>query len=145
MTQADRIARLGERLAQSKFAANSEHILDVVRGKEPLRAGMPVEVERATGSRKAPNGETYHVKIKASTEAIARDQGIIPISAWEKGGLRNFPENPIILAYHDHKQPIGRSVYTELNGNALIEYWEFHLESEVSRMMQKLYEKGFMR
>lgn len=145
MTKVDRIARLGERLAQSKFRAESDHILNVVRGIEPVHAGLVVEVERASGDKRAPNGETYHVRIKASTESIARDHGIIPMSAWQDGGLRNFTDNPIILAFHDHKQPIGRSVHTEIDGGALVEYWEFHLESDISRTMHKLYDRGFMR
>jgi hypothetical protein len=144
MSKADRIARLSERLAQSKHRDDAEHILNVVRGVEPVRAGLNVEVERGAGKR-APNGAEYHVRIKASTDSIARDHGIVPMRAWQNGGLRNFTENPIILAFHDHKQPIGRSVHTEIDGNALVEYWEFHLETDISRTMHKLYDRGFMR
>lgn len=141
---AERSEKLIERLAASKFAARADEILNVVRGKEPLRFGSSVDVERASG-RKAPNGEEYHVRIAASTEAIARDSGVIPITAWAKGGLKNFAKNPIILAFHDHKKPIGRSVHTELTSDKLIQYWEFHQESDDSRLMKTLYEKGFMR
>jgi hypothetical protein len=144
MTKVDRIARLSEKLTKSRFASETDHVLSVVRGIEPVRHGLNVEVERAENKR-APNGSSYHVRIKASTDTIARDRGIIPMSAWSNGGLRNFAENPVILAFHDHKQPIGRSVHTELADKGMLQYWEFHGETDVSRTMQKLYEKGFMR
>ncbi len=140
----DRISQLQERLQASRFAGQSDEILQVVRGKEPLRHGCNVDVERSSG-RTAPNGEAFHVRIAASTESIARDSGVIPISAWEKGGLRNFNDNPIILAFHSHRDPIGKSVYTEINNDQLVEYWLFHEETPLSIQMKALYEKGFMR
>lgn len=140
------IAKLRERFAQSPLlAARADQIEQILRGKEPLRHGLAVEVERATGKRLAPSGAEYHIRIRASTNNIARDAGIVPMSAWERGGLKNFNANPVILAYHNHREPIGRSVHTELEAAAMNQYWEFHQESEVSRMMKTLYEKGFMR
>jgi hypothetical protein len=145
MSQSDRITLLRDKIAGTRFASSADSIISIVRGQEPLRAGMAVEVTRSSNGRTAPNGAAYHLKIRASTETIARDQGIIPMSAWEKGGLRNFSNNPIILAFHDHKQPIGRSVYTELSGSSMDQYWEFHEETDISRTMKSLYERGFMR
>lgn len=141
----DRLAQLTQRLANTRLAARSGEIESILRGKEPLRAGMAVEVERSSAARKAPNGADYHVKIKASTETIARDGGIVPMRAWERGGLKNFSANPVILAYHSHRDPIGISVHTELDGGNMIQHWLFHEQSETSKMMKKLYEQGFMR
>jgi len=143
------ITRAMERINDSpRLRGRAGEIEAILRGSSSLRAGVTVDVERANKGRKAPNGEDYHVMIRASTEAVARDAGIIPLEAWAGGGLANFLRNPIILAYHDNKQPIGISVHTEIDstGNrALVEYWRFHEESEVSRMMKKLYENGYMR
>jgi hypothetical protein len=145
MKNTDILSALRERLdGSAKFAERAEQIMQIVRGKEPLRCGMPVEVERAAG-RTAPNGAEYHTKIRASTDAIARDAGIVPMAAWERGGLKNFNANPVILAFHSHRDPIGISTYTELDANVMTQYWLFHQESETSRMMKSLYEKGFMR
>lgn len=145
MKNTDQFAALRERLISApKFAARADEILSIVRGKEPLRAGMPVEVERAN-KRTAPNGAEYHVRIRASTDSIARDAGIVPMTAWERGGLKNFNANPVILAFHNHREPIGIATYTELEAERMNQYWLFHEESETSRMMKSLYEKGFMR
>lgn len=119
----------------------------ILRGAEPVRCGVAVDIRTPTEGERAPNGKDYHVKMRASTAKVARDGGIIPMKAWGGGGLERFMENPVILAYHDYKNPIGISVHTEINKKeqSLIEYWQFHEESETSRMMKKLYEKGFMR
>jgi hypothetical protein len=144
MPNQDRCSQLKERLANTRLAGRTGAIENILRGKEPLRAGMAVEVERAA-NRAAPNGESYHVRIAASTETIARDGGIVPMRAWERGGLKNFSANPIILAFHDHKSPIGISVFTEIDHGNLIEYWRFHQETDLSKTMKKLYEDGYMR
>jgi hypothetical protein len=119
----------------------------VLRGQAPLCAGIPVDIRVATEGERAPNGREYHLKMRASTENVARDAGIIPMSAWRDGGLARFQANPVILAYHQHTQPIGISVHTEISkkDSSLNEFWLFHEESEVSRMMKKLYDRGFMR
>lgn len=142
------LAQIMERVEHSaKLRDSAGHVRDVLRGVEPLRAGVNIEVIRESGEAKtrAPNGEDYHVHIRASTSNVARDCGIIPMSAWENGGLANYERNPIVLAFHDYKQPIGISVFTEIRQKALDEYWLFHEESDVSRLMKKLYERGFMR
>lgn len=135
---------LHARLKMSRFSDRTSDIMSIVRGKETLKHGLNVAVERSTG-KTAPNGSEYHVKIKASTETIARDAGVIPIGAWAMGGLRSFNENPVILAFHSHRDPIGKSVYTEIDDNNLVEYWLFHEQDDLSRKMKVLYEEGFMR
>ena len=125
-------------------AERQAQLAGVLSGAESVRYGTPVVVERGAG-KTAPNGEKYDVKIAASTETIARDSGIIPLSAWERGGLANFVRNPVILAFHSHRDPIGISVFTELDGNALVEYWRFHEETQLSREMKALYEGGWLR
>ena len=43
----------------------------------------------------------------ANTTSVDRSGDVIPKTVWEKG-LQNYLKNPIILAYHDHDEPIGR-------------------------------------
>lgn len=138
------IESLKERLATSRYAARSDEIVGIVSGKGMLRAGVDVQVERATST--APNGEKFHIAIHASTETISRDAGIVPVGAWESGGLAEFMKNPVILAFHDHKQlPVARAVHVELNSAKMDQYWQFHDETDLSRQVHALYDKGFMR
>ena len=45
----------------------------------------------------------------ANTTNIDRSGDVIPKTVWE-AGLQNYLKNPVILAYHDHDEPIGRMV-----------------------------------
>jgi HK97 family phage prohead protease/HK97 family phage major capsid protein len=46
----------------------------------------------------------------ANTVSKDRAGDVIPSSAWEGEALKDYLKNPIILAYHDHKMPIGNMV-----------------------------------
>jgi HK97 family phage prohead protease len=43
----------------------------------------------------------------ASTNDVDRHGDIVPASVWEKG-IENYLKNPVILAYHNHEEPVGR-------------------------------------
>lgn len=43
----------------------------------------------------------------ASTNDVDRHGDIVPAAVWEKG-IENYLKNPVILAYHDHSEPVGR-------------------------------------
>jgi HK97 family phage prohead protease/HK97 family phage major capsid protein len=45
----------------------------------------------------------------ANTTDVDRSGDVIPKTVWESG-IQNYLKNPIILAYHDHDEPIGRMV-----------------------------------
>ena len=49
------------------------------------------------------------IKGSASTNALDRAGDIIEPTAWAKGGLDSFKNNPIILFNHNHDRPIGRA------------------------------------
>jgi HK97 family phage prohead protease len=49
------------------------------------------------------------IKGSASTNALDRAGDIIEPTAWTKGGLDSFKNNPIILFNHNHDRPIGRA------------------------------------
>lgn len=53
------------------------------------------------------NVEELTIKGYASTNDVDRHGDIVPASVWEKG-IKNYLNNPVILAYHDHSAPIGR-------------------------------------
>ena len=54
----------------------------------------------------------------ASTIDIDRAGDIVPASVWE-AGIKNYLKNPIILAQHDHDDPIGRMVEHKIDGTGL--------------------------
>lgn len=54
----------------------------------------------------------------ASTNDADRQGDIVPASVWEKGML-NYLKNPVILAYHDHSEPVGRMVDHRIDGKGL--------------------------
>lgn len=56
---------------------------------------------------------TEDLIIEGYANTISKDRAgdVIPADAWMKpGALENFYKNPIILAFHDHKQPIGKAI-----------------------------------
>jgi len=55
----------------------------------------------------------------ASTHSKDRDGDIIVIDAWNSKALKNYKKNPILLAYHDHKQPIGETTSIEVDDKGL--------------------------
>lgn len=59
----------------------------------------------------AGNSDDNSVMISgyASTQDVDRHGDVVPASVWKKG-LENYLKNPIILAFHDHTQPVGRMV-----------------------------------
>ena len=54
----------------------------------------------------------------ASTNDADRHGDIVPASVWE-AGIKNYLKNPVILAYHDHSEPIGRMVEHKVDGKGL--------------------------
>ena len=54
----------------------------------------------------------------ASTNDADRQGDIVPVSVWEKG-IQNYLKNPVILAYHDHSEPVGRMVEHKIDGKGL--------------------------
>lgn len=95
------------------------------------------------------NGESFDVNIVASTGAIARDNGIIPIDAWRQD-LHLFESNPAILWQHSSSLgPIGRAVAVELRGKGfngrMLQWWRFNDATEESLKAHALFALGDMR
>jgi HK97 family phage prohead protease/HK97 family phage major capsid protein len=54
----------------------------------------------------------------ASTSDIDRQGDVVPPSVWNKG-IANYLKNPVILAYHDHSDPVGRMVEHRIDEKGL--------------------------
>lgn len=64
-------------------------------------------------------GDDLHIQGMASTIDKDRVGDIIEASAWTKGGLDNYLNNPVILFNHDYDKPIGRAVSLGTNDKGL--------------------------
>ncbi len=64
------------------------------------------------------NPSSIYIEGYASTTDVDRQGDVVPSSVWEKG-MTNYLKNPIILAYHDHSNPIGRMTEHKTDGKGL--------------------------
>jgi len=109
-------------------------------------------------TRQAPNGEEFDIRFAASTEALASDDGVIPVEAWD---VRRFMKNPVFIAMHDLGafdglpgtvvgQVVDIGVERDLDpeaapfGRALVAYVRFS-NTPFGRQMRTLYEDGDLR
>ena len=82
-----------------------------------------------TSTFKSSMAEDGSVMIRgmASTADFDRAGDSISAEAWQKGGLKNFEKNPIILFNHDYDRPIGRATGMKAGPNGL------ELECKISK------------
>lgn len=76
----------------------------------------------------------------ASTNDVDRQGDVVPTGVWEKG-LGNYLKNPIILAYHDHNQPVGRMVEHKIDAKGL---WIKAVISEAAGSVYNLVKNGIL-
>jgi len=62
--------------------------------------------------------DSIHIQGYASTNDVDRAGDVVPIGVWE-AGIKNYLKNPIILAQHDHDDPIGRMVEHKIDKKGL--------------------------
>ena len=67
---------------------------------------------RASFVEKSVNEDDQSLTIKGYASTVNKDRvgDVILKDAWSKGGLNNYLKNPVILAFHDHKRPIGKMI-----------------------------------
>jgi HK97 family phage prohead protease/HK97 family phage major capsid protein len=62
--------------------------------------------------------ESVTIEGYASTVDVDRHGDVVPASVWEKG-VDNYLKNPVILAYHNHNEPIGRMIEHRVDAKGL--------------------------
>lgn len=62
--------------------------------------------------------DSVYIEGYASTTDRDRSGDVVSATAWKKG-LENYLKNPIILAYHDHDDPVGRMVEHRIDARGL--------------------------
>ena len=62
---------------------------------------------------------SVNIKGYASTNDTDRAGDVIEKEAWEKGGLDNYTNNPVVLFNHDYNRPIGRATGLETDDRGL--------------------------
>jgi len=62
--------------------------------------------------------DSIYIEGYASTVDVDRGGDVVPASVWEQG-MKNYLNNPIILAQHDHDDPIGRMVEHKVDAKGL--------------------------
>ena len=62
--------------------------------------------------------DSIYIEGYASTQDTDRVGDVIPPKVWA-AGMANYLKNPIILAYHDHDDPVGRMIEHRIDNNGL--------------------------
>ena len=62
--------------------------------------------------------DSIYIEGYASTNDIDRAGDVVPVAVWEKG-IKNYLKNPVVLAYHDHNDPVGRVVEHRVDSKGL--------------------------
>lgn len=81
----------------------------------------------------ADGEEDITIEGYANTTTKDRVGDIILEEAWVKGGLNNYLKNPIVLAYHDHKNPIGEVLSYNVSNKGL------HVTAKISKAAGNVY------
>ena len=96
-----------------------------------VREGMlfiAVQGETVDGS------EYIEIAGYASTKEVDRVGDVIEPSAWQKGGLKNYTKNPILLFNHNYNEPVG--VATTLS----VDEYGLHIVGKVFKSAGKTYD-----
>ena len=62
--------------------------------------------------------DSIYISGYASSSNVDRAGDVIPSSVWE-AGIKNYLKNPVLLAYHDHDDPVGRTVEHKIDAGGL--------------------------
>ena len=76
--------------------------------------------------------DSVYITGYASTNDVDRQGDVVPPSVWEKG-IANYLKNPVILAYHDHSEPVGRMVEHKVDAKGL---W---IKARISKAAEEVY------
>ena len=62
--------------------------------------------------------DSIYISGYASVNSVDRVGDVVPSSVWESG-MENYLKNPIVLAYHDHDDPVGRMTEHKIDNKGL--------------------------
>jgi len=79
--------------------------------------------------------DSIYIEGYASTNDIDRVGDVVPPQVWE-AGLQNYLKNPIILAFHDHDDPVGRMVEHKVDNKGLWIKARISAAAEVFRLIK---------
>ena len=71
--------------------------------------------------KQAKDGDENSIIIEGYANTTSKDRvgDVIIQEAWTNGGLDNYMKNPIILAFHDHTKPIGKTTEVSVEAKGL--------------------------
>ena len=95
--------------------------------KNLLELSLPIIVE------KSEDDGPLKITGYANTTTKDRQGDVVPEEAWKKGGLTNYAKNPIILAFHDHRRPVGKATNLEVDKGGL------KITAEISKHATEVY------
>lgn len=94
------------------------------------------DAELVTSIKNLTMDEDESLFIEGYANTISKDRAgdIIPKETWEKTtALENYKKNPIILAFHDHSLPIGKTVEVQVTEFGL------YIKAKISKAADKIY------
>lgn len=80
-----------------------------------LSSTLPIELKELP---EANPGQSIYIEGYASTCDIDRTGDVVSVEVW-KTAMDNYLKNPVILAYHDHDNPVGRMVDYRVDSKGL--------------------------
>ena len=85
---------------------------------------------------KEVKGEEEDLIIEGFANTTDKDRGgdVVLEEAWSKGGLDNYLNNPILLAFHDHSRPVGTMLEYGVNNKGL------HITGKISKGAGEVYD-----
>ncbi|NDD83891.1 HK97 family phage prohead protease [bacterium] len=98
--------KMGERYEESDVEV--AHKFSTLRKIESLMKQDKIYTLMSKIKAVSQDSSTITIRGMASTSDIDRTGDIIEPSAWQKGGMQNYLNNPIILFNHDYNRPIGK-------------------------------------
>jgi HK97 family phage prohead protease len=122
------IEQLGERVTTLSNGAPG------VRTQLPMAITIPKDM-----------GDAAVIDMRASDDTVDRYNEVIVASGWQ---LDNYRRNPVIQNAHQYGDvifTIGKALKTEIQGNELVQRWQFAVEENpMARIAYGLYRGGFL-
>lgn len=104
-----------------------------------MRLEKPMELSLSANftAKSTSDAEDAPLVIRGFANTVDKDRAgdVIPKSAWEgEKAMPNYLKNPIILAFHDHDRPIGKTVDYSITDRGL------EIEAEISKAAGAVYD-----